>query len=156
MKLYHGTNVSFETIDLVRSMPYKDFGRGFYLTDNLQHAQSMAERRVARFGGEQMILKYEFDLDLAAKDLSIKRFTNADEDWARFVMKNRDRHSAQPTHNYDIVIGPIADDDIAVSFRLFDAGFININELIERLKYKELSIQYFFHNNKALSYLNLL
>ena len=156
MKLYHGTNVAFESIDIERSLPYKDFGRGFYLTDNLQHAHNMAERRVARFGGEQTILTYEFDLVLAEKELSIKRFPSADEDWAQFVMKNRDRHSVQPCHDYDIVIGPIADDDIAVSFRLFDAGFISIAELIERLKYKELSIQYFFHNNKALSYLNLL
>ena len=32
MILYHGTNASFEAIDLSCSRPNKDFGRGFYLT----------------------------------------------------------------------------------------------------------------------------
>lgn len=33
MKLYHGTNVEFDEIDLSQSNKYKDFGRGFYVTD---------------------------------------------------------------------------------------------------------------------------
>jgi len=33
MILYHGTNIDFDTIDISKSSPYKDFGRGFYLTD---------------------------------------------------------------------------------------------------------------------------
>jgi hypothetical protein len=33
MKLYHGTNVDFDEIDLTKSNKYKDFGQGFYLTD---------------------------------------------------------------------------------------------------------------------------
>ena len=33
MKLYHGTNVDFDVIDLTKSNKYKDFGQGFYLTD---------------------------------------------------------------------------------------------------------------------------
>lgn len=33
MKLYHGSNTLIESIDLSRCRPYKDFGRGFYLTD---------------------------------------------------------------------------------------------------------------------------
>ena len=35
MMLYHGTNVEFDKIDLLKSKPNKDFGRGFYLTDNI-------------------------------------------------------------------------------------------------------------------------
>ncbi|MCI7090294.1 MAG: DUF3990 domain-containing protein [Prevotella sp.] len=33
INLFHGTNVSFDTIELSRCRPYKDFGKGFYLTD---------------------------------------------------------------------------------------------------------------------------
>lgn len=40
-----------------------------------------------------------------------------------------------------------------VSFRLFQDGYITISELVQRLEYKELSTQYFFHNTKAISYL---
>jgi len=32
MILYHGTNMVFEVIDLTKSKPNKDFGRGFYLS----------------------------------------------------------------------------------------------------------------------------
>ena len=32
MKLYHGTNQEFSRIDLLKSKPNKDFGRGFYLS----------------------------------------------------------------------------------------------------------------------------
>ena len=35
MKLYHGTNIDFSEIDFKKCKPNKDFGRGFYLTDNI-------------------------------------------------------------------------------------------------------------------------
>ncbi|WP_348716765.1 DUF3990 domain-containing protein [uncultured Alistipes sp.] len=42
MRLYHGTNTEFSTIDLTKSNPYKDFGRGFYLTDIREQAEQLA------------------------------------------------------------------------------------------------------------------
>lgn len=35
MILYHGTNCSIDKIDLNKCRPYKDFGKGFYLTMTL-------------------------------------------------------------------------------------------------------------------------
>ena len=32
IKLYHGTNTTFNKVELDKCLPYKDFGRGFYLT----------------------------------------------------------------------------------------------------------------------------
>ena len=32
MKLYHGTNIDFDKIDISKSKPNKDFGCGFYLS----------------------------------------------------------------------------------------------------------------------------
>ena len=32
MRLYHGSNIRIDEIDLARCNPYKDFGRAFYLT----------------------------------------------------------------------------------------------------------------------------
>ena len=46
MKLYHGTNMVFDSIDLKKSKPNKDFGQGFYLSDNLEQAQALAQARV--------------------------------------------------------------------------------------------------------------
>ena len=45
MKLYHGSNVAIEAIDLSRSKPNKDFGRAFYLSSDLSQAQDMAKAK---------------------------------------------------------------------------------------------------------------
>lgn len=62
MILYHGTNIDIQSIDLEQCMPYKDFGRGFYLTDLEQQAKDMALRK-AKFNPNTSpyVLKYEFD-----------------------------------------------------------------------------------------------
>ena len=51
MKLYHGTNREFLNIDLSLSRPYKDFGKGFYLTSLRRQAELMSIR-AANFYGE--------------------------------------------------------------------------------------------------------
>ena len=50
MKLYHGTNLDIEKIDLLKCRPYKDFGTGFYLTEIEEQAAKMA-KRVSRIYG---------------------------------------------------------------------------------------------------------
>lgn len=52
MRLYHGTNLLFDDIDLRMSKPNKDFGKGFYLSDNLQQAGDLANSRVELERGE--------------------------------------------------------------------------------------------------------
>lgn len=153
MKLYHGSNVMVDTVDFAKCHPFKDFGRGFYLTDNIKHARNMAFRRCMRVGGEECVTEFEFDYDNAAQHLKIKIFDKPSEEWASFVMMNRTENIPHPAHDYDIVIGPIADDSVVMSFRLFQDGYITIEELIKRLEYKELSVQYFFHTQSALLYL---
>ena len=46
MKLYHGTNVDFDEIDLTKSNKYKDFGQGFYLTDIPRKQKSSQPRNL--------------------------------------------------------------------------------------------------------------
>lgn len=64
--------------------------------------------------------------------------------------------STHPSHTYDIVIGPVADDTIATLFRNFDDGVIDIQMLVHGLKFKRVTSQYFFHSIKSISYLKLL
>lgn len=154
MKLYHGSNVIIKEVDFTKCHPFKDFGRGFYLTDNINHARNMAARRVLRLGGEECVSSFEFDLEKAVQKLNVKIFGKPSEEWANFVMMNRSEEIVHPAHDYDIVIGPIADDSVVMSFRLFQDGYISISELVKRLEYKELSTQYFFHNATATGYLN--
>ena len=153
MKLYHGSNAKIDRIDFAKCHPYKDFGRGFYLTDNVEHARRMAFRRVMRAGGEEYLSIFEFDYDEAVRSLNVKVFDKPSEEWATFVMMNRNEEIMHPAHDYDIVIGPIADDSVVMAVRLCQDGYISISELVKRLEYKELSIQYFFHNTDAIKYL---
>lgn len=158
MKLYHGTNLSIEKIDLLKCRPWKDFGKGFYTTELPEQAEKMA-RRVARiYGGQPVINVYELDeTALAQSDLHIKRFgSTPTKEWALFVMNNRNRHytdiaskDCNLDNKYDIVIGAIANDDMAVLFRQFENEMITFEMLVSGMTYKELTDQYSFHTQKA-------
>ncbi len=152
MKLYHGSNTIIEQIDLSRCKPYKDFGQGFYLTAIREQAEQMARRTSAIYGGEPVVTEFEFD-ETALNVLSVKTFEEPSEEWALFVMANRSRNHLQPTHGFDIVIGPVADDTIATLFRNFDDGIIDLPMLVNGLKYKKVSSQYLFHSVEAIKYL---
>ena len=39
MILYHGSNTDIKEINLAMCRPYKDFGRGFYLTEMKEQAE---------------------------------------------------------------------------------------------------------------------
>lgn len=79
---------------------------------------------------------------------------------AIFVLNNRDRKFTDATslecnqdNKYDMVIGPVADDDLALLFRTFTRGLINIETLVKEMKYKRFSNQYSFHTDRVISYL---
>lgn len=154
MKLYHGSNTKIEKIDLSKCRPYKDFGQGFYLTEIKEQAEKMASRTAHIYEGEPVVTEFEFD-ESALTKLSVKQFDGPNEEWALFVLANRSKENQQPTHSYDIVIGPVADDDIAQLFRNFNDGYINLAMLVEGLKYKKVSSQYFFHTETATKYLKV-
>lgn len=153
MRLYHGSNIIIEQIDLSKCKPYKDFGQGFYLTEIEEQAEQMARRTSAIYGGEAVVTEFEFD-EIALKTLSVKTFEEPSEEWALFVMANRSRKKIQPTHSFDIVIGPVADDTIATLFRNFDDGIIDLQMLVNGLKNKKVSSQYLFHSAGAVKYLH--
>lgn len=152
MILYHGSNTAIASVDLSKCRPYKDFGRGFYLTDIREQARRMAARTVRMFGGSPVVTEFEFDLQYALESgLSVRRFETPDEEWARFVMANRDLDRSQPVHAYDIVIGPVADDTIARLLRLFTENFISEEQLVRELTFSRVTSQYFFHTEAALA-----
>lgn len=88
------------------------------------------------------------------KNLSVKMFQEPCEEWALFVMSNRSRENVQPTHYFDLVIGPVVDDTIATLFRNFNDGIIDLQMLVNGLKYKKVASQYLFHSEEAIKYLH--
>ena len=88
MRLYHGSTVDISDIDLSLSKPNKDFGRAFYLSDDLRQAQEMANFRAAFEETEPIVNIFEFDETLF-QQFRYKRFEAYTEDWAHFVYDHR-------------------------------------------------------------------
>ena len=159
MRLYHGTNCLFDEIDLTKSKVGKDFGCGFYLSADSRQALELAERKVELSGeGEPIVREYEFDeVLLQSEELSVLHFEEYSKEWAEFVLANRKNRTRTSVHQYDIVIGPIADDAVGFQIRRFTAGIIDMDRFIQELRYmKGISFQYFFGTDKAIKHLRQL
>lgn len=158
MKLYHGTVYEFLDIDLSQSRSAKDFGRGFYLSPDRQQAENWARFKSIQTNMPPIV--YEFDLDetvLEGSMLAVKRFDEYTEEWAKFIFDNRQNTSDANIHDYDVVIGPIANDKVGAQIRNYFEGNITFDVFLERLKYmKGITVQYFFGTERAIKHLNKL
>ena len=150
MKLYHGSNILIDKIDLSKSKPNKDFGRGFYLSDNEEQALEMAKFKTLTLGGVPLISIFEFDENIITNNtLKVKVFQNYSEEWADFVFANRE--GLDNVEEYDIVYGPIANDTVGLQIRKLKSGNIDKVEFLNRLKYmKGITFQYYFGTENAI------
>ncbi len=159
MILYHGTNKPFDQIDLSKSKPNKDFGKGFYLTSDKRQAIDMAKAKIDQQGeGEVFIYAFELDASLLSSgELKVKSFDTYTEEWALFILANRNNSMKDPIHDYDIVIGPIAYDRVGFQLRRYTDDIIDLETLVKKLTYmKGITIQYFFGTIAAISKLKRL
>ena len=157
MILYHGSNMIVTEVDLKRCRPYRDFGAGFYLTIYPDQAKRMASRVVRIYGGKENVSVFNYDEALTS-DLNIRIFEKPCIEWAKFVMNNRDRNFSDIKSSlcnldskYDIVIGPVANDDMALLFRQYAQQLITLDILAKGIEYRNLTNQYSFHTEKAIA-----
>ena len=157
MILYHGTNADFGEIDLRKSKPNKDFGQGFYLSREYTQAMAMAKIKMEQLeSGTPTVLTFEAD-DEAMAGLKVLRFDDYSEEWAKFILLNRNNASSEPAHDYDIVIGPIANDRVGVQLWKFENGAIDLPTLVHNLRnMKGITFQYFFGTERAIKILKRL
>lgn len=162
MRLYHGSNIVIDSINLAMCRPYKDFGRGFYLTDIREQAEKMAIRVSKIYGGSPVVNIFEIQDDFRKiESIKIKDFgAETTEEWAKFVMNNRSRiftnvkdTLCNKDNKYDIVIGPVADDNMALLFRQYENKIIDFETLLKGMIYKKTSSQYSFHTEKSIKLL---
>lgn len=159
MRLYHGSNVVIESINLAMCRPYKDFGKGFYLTDIEEQAKQMAKRVSRIYGGSPVVNTFEIQDDFREmSDIKIMDFgIQTTEEWAKFVMNNRNRTFTDEANTlcnkdnkYDIVIAPVADDNMVLLFRQYENEIIDFETLLKGMIYKKTSSQYSFHTEKGI------
>lgn len=150
--VYHGTCSEFEKIDLNKSHNRRDFGKGFYTTILQSQSKEWAYRLSMREKKNNYYV-YEFLFE-EADLLKVKRFDRLNEEWLEFIKANRSKGGLQ--HNYDVVIGPVADDNTMETVQLYIANILTASEAVERLRYNKVNNQVSFHTEKALQYLKLV
>jgi len=156
MTVYHGSNVSVEKPKLIKNNRTLDFGSGFYTTSNLNQAKSFAHNVVRRNKGHGFpsVSFYEVNFDTVEKSLTIQKFDSANEKWLDFVYSQR---MANYTGiQYDVIIGPVANDTLYRVFRMYEDGDIDRGETLKRLKVVELFNQITFCTEEAISMLKFI
>ena len=154
---YHGSGTLFDKIDVSQGLAKKDFGRGFYLSEKMFHAESMAKRK-SRYTGNAYIYKIEIPGELD-KHCNSKNYVIADEEWLDFIIYNR--YGYGEAKHYDMVEGFTAD---AITMGILDIvvenikeGFtINKTEVIEKLKPSVYPRQLCFCNQEVADQLRII
>lgn len=150
--VFHGTNVVFDQVDLNHSKDKRDFGKGFYTTTVEDYAANWAENMYIRYGGEgKYVMKFKLK---PASGLKVKTFCGLTREWLIMIKNNRMCGGIQ--HDYDIVIGPVANDNTMRTVALYVAGIYNEEMAIEQLRTYEAHDQISLHTKKALECLEYL
>jgi hypothetical protein len=136
MKVYHGSYLKIDKIDLSKCETNRDFGQAFYVTSIFEQAESWAKRKGRSFGGDGYVTEFTY-LEHAVENFHLKilRFGDYTEEWMDFVVANRNLHNPAPVHDYDIVEGPVANDDITRRIDAYLRGSISRADFLEELKY---------------------
>lgn len=126
---FHGAAVSFKRIDVTKGRGHKDFGRGFYMAFSVVQAIGMMQKKYreslsrrrdrSRSDFLETLYRIEIDAELL-KTLRVKAFDSADEEWLDFILMCRPSDGVP--HDFDVVIGPTADDDTNMALKYYYDG----------------------------------
>lgn len=150
MKLYHGGISVVKAPQILSPDRIGDFGIGFYTTSSLEQARRFVRSKAIRDQKARgFVSVYEVQDDFLGNSLlKCRTFQKADEAWVDFVLANRKDMNYQ--HDFDIIAGPVADDQVYASFALYENDLISKKELLKRLKTQRLVDQILFHTEKSL------
>ena len=148
----HGTCSEFEKINLNKSHNRRDFGKGFYTTILQSQSKEWAYRLSLREKRNDYYV-YEFLFE-EVPSLKVKRFDRLNEEWLEFIKENRVKGDIQ--HPYDVVIGPVADDNTMETVQLYLSDILKANEAVERLRYSKINNQISFLTEAALKNLEFV
>lgn len=143
--LFHGSNVIVEHPDIRIRGYEKDFGYGFYCTAFENQAKKWA---LSRKGGH-VVNRYTFH---GYNGCSTKIFETMSEEWLDFIIDCR----MGKRHDYDIVEGPMADDQIWNYIEDVVDGKISRNAFWELAKFKRPTHQIVFCTQKAIDCISFI
>lgn len=151
MLLYHGSVDIVERPDPTHTQRRTDFGSGFYATTSFEQARRFARQRLRALRRDVAYVNaYSID-EPRIGDLRVLRFDSPGHDWLAFVIDNRMLPGF--AHDYDLVIGPVADDRVVRALTAFLLGECDEERLLGLLKSYKLTDQWLFHTPAALKLL---
>lgn len=154
MRLYHGSTVIVKRPSLRPGRKATDFGKGFYTTTKFEQAQKWAVLKRNRVHAERAVVSvYEVPDDILNREFSVLRFAGATKEWLDFVVCN---WQEKPTKSYDLIMGPVANDQLFATIRLYEQGVVTATAAIEMLKTHTLFDQLSFHNPQAIALLRFV
>ena len=154
MICFHGSDTIVDKPRILDAKRPLDFGGGFYTTTSEIQAKNWAIKVSYRNNTiQKYINKYEFNLDDAKNNLNVIVFEKADEKWLDFICANRNR---KYTGDYDIVIGPVADDKVYRVIVEYENGDVDKELALKRLKTETLCDQILFHTEESLKFLKFI
>ena len=149
MILYHGSNVVVREPKLMPQTRALDFGRAFYLTSDFEQAAKWARTSVLRRGdGVATVSSFEPD-ESRLSSLNVLRFDAPNVDWLRFVTRNRAEQIDDS--GYDVVAGPVANDNTMPVLNLYFKGAYSEEEALKRLLPQRLRDQFAMRTEEALA-----
>lgn len=159
MKVYHGSTMVVQEPNFRVLRFDTDFGRGFYTTTDYEQAKNWSyskKRKLIRNDeNKECIHRYINVFDYTENtSLDILKYEDATLNWFMFVYQNR--RSNVLIHDYDIVIGPVSEDNVIKTLNFYESGDYTIEEAIKRLRTNLLSNQISFHSEKSLTCLKYL
>jgi hypothetical protein len=159
MRLYHGSNQIIRQPNLSKGRKFLDFGSGFYLSDEKSQAENRAKSAVLFFeDGLPTVNVFEWNDEIVV-DLNVLHFPTVNIEWLDFVLANRQGDVS--ANQYDIVIGPTANDKTILVIDQFMAGMFNNLEnpkefVIQLFQPEKLAIQYLFATEKSVKYIHFI
>lgn len=151
MILYHGSNVEVKEPILLKVQRELDFGKGFYTTSDMEQAARWAWRTAKRRGeSSAFVTVYEVNED-ELKNIRLLSFDSPNVEWLNLVVKNR--KGEYIAGDWDIISGPVADDQTAQVIDLYLEGAYDEEEAIRRFLTQKLKDQYTFKTKEAINLL---
>jgi hypothetical protein len=149
--MYHGGLEKISTIDLSKCRDHTDFGKGFYVTRFREQAEYWAKRQGERNNAKGEVTEFTIYNGLFTDQLfKTLQFETYSEEWLDFIVKNRNAENESPAHDYDIVEGPVANDDVTREITKYLDGEISKMDFLKQLTYHKETHQVCFCTYRSL------
>lgn len=146
--IFHGSGEIVKIPEIHTSKYSKDFGIGFYCTIYREQAERWAKRKPY-----PVVNAYSIDRRISVKTLE---FPIMSEEWLDFVVLCRSSSPKKKVHDYDLVIGPMADDQVYFEINRYLDGQISRDQFWTSCKFSYPTQQMCFASEISIESLTFI